>query len=186
MAKNKTVYVCENCGQESPKWIGRCPSCGEWNTFKELHVAPAQPAGRQSTPAWHPATPGNTEKSRPVALTNIETGREQRFDTHDHELNRVLGGGIVPGSLILLGGEPGIGKSTLLLQTVLRMADRRILTSVVRKANDKSSCGLTALPRLRIRATACCSATRSSTTCLPTWLMWLPTSLSLTPYRQCR
>lgn len=127
MAKNKTVYVCENCGQESPKWIGRCPSCGEWNTFKELHVAPAQPAGRQSTPAWHPATPGNTEKSRPVALTNIETGREQRFDTHDHELNRVLGGGIVPGSLILLGGEPGIGKSTLLLQTVLRMADRRIL-----------------------------------------------------------
>lgn len=127
MAKNKTVYVCENCGQESPKWIGRCPSCGEWNTFKEFHVAPAQPAGRQSTPAWHPATPGNTEKSRPVALTNIETGREQRFDTHDHELNRVLGGGIVPGSLILLGGEPGIGKSTLLLQTVLRMADRRIL-----------------------------------------------------------
>lgn len=127
MAKNKTVYVCENCGQESPKWVGRCPSCGEWNTFKELHVAPAQPAGRQSTPAWHPATPGNTEKSRPVALTNIETGREQRFDTHDHELNRVLGGGIVPGSLILLGGEPGIGKSTLLLQTVLRMADRRIL-----------------------------------------------------------
>ena len=88
------------------------PSCGEWNTFKELHIAPAQPAGRQSTPAWHPATPGNTEKSRPVALTNIETGREQRFDTHDHELNRVLGGGIVPGSLILLGGEPGIGKST--------------------------------------------------------------------------
>lgn len=84
MAKNKTVYVCENCGHESPKWIGRCPSCGEWNTFKELHVAPAQPAGRQSTPAWHPATPGNTEKSRPVALTNIETGREQRFDTHDH------------------------------------------------------------------------------------------------------
>lgn len=127
MAKNKTVYVCDNCGQESPKWVGRCPSCGEWNTFKELHVAPAPPTGRQAMPVWRPSASGTTEKSSPIALTNIETGQEQRFDTHDHELNRVLGGGIVPGSLILLGGEPGIGKSTLLLQTVLRMTDRRIL-----------------------------------------------------------
>lgn len=186
MAKNKTVYVCENCGQESPKWIGRCPSCGEWNTFKELHVAPAQPAGRQSTPAWHPATPGNTEKSRPVALANIETGREQRFDTHDHELNRVLGGGIVPGSLILLGGEPGIGKSTLLLQTVLRMADRRIL--YISGEESERQIKLRADRIAPVEDTGHCLLLCDTelNNVFTHVLMWLPTSLSLTPYRQCR
>lgn len=123
--KSKTVYVCDNCGQESAKWIGRCPACGAWNTFKELHIAPESSASRPAAALWQSAS-GST-KTQPVELAQVQTGREARYDTHDTELNRVLGGGIVPGSLILLGGEPGIGKSTLLLQTVLHMTDRRIL-----------------------------------------------------------
>lgn len=123
--KSKTVYVCDNCGQESAKWIGRCPACGAWNTFKELHIAPESSASRPAAAVWQSAS-GST-KTQPVELAQVQTGREARYDTHDTELNRVLGGGIVPGSLILLGGEPGIGKSTLLLQTVLHMTDRRIL-----------------------------------------------------------
>lgn len=123
--KSKTVYVCDNCGQESAKWIGRCPACGAWNTFKELHIAPESSASRPAAAVWQSASGGT--KTQPVELAQVQTGREARYDTHDTELNRVLGGGIVPGSLILLGGEPGIGKSTLLLQTVLHMTDRRIL-----------------------------------------------------------
>ena len=125
MAKDKTVYVCSNCGQESPKWIGRCPSCGEWNTFKEFTVRRETVA--TVTGAFHRTLQAEQSQSRPVPVGQIESGEEQRMDMHDGELNRVLGGGLVPGSLVLLGGEPGIGKSTLVLQTVLRMTDKRVL-----------------------------------------------------------
>lgn len=120
MAKEKTVYVCSNCGQESPKWLGKCPSCGQWNTFVEEIV--------RKEPAARPSLAGLTKtKSKPVTLNEIDADDEPRIDMHDDELNRVLGGGLVRGSLVLLGGEPGIGKSTLILQTVLRMPEKRIL-----------------------------------------------------------
>ena len=114
MAKEKTVYVCSNCGQESPKWVGKCPSCGEWNTYVE-EIIRKEPANRR------PVSGIETAKAKPVTLSEIEADDEPRIDMHDEELNRVLGGGLVPGSLVLIGGEPGIGKSTLVLQTVLRL-----------------------------------------------------------------
>ena len=120
MAKEKTVYVCSNCGQESPKWLGKCPSCGQWNTFVEEIV--------RKEPAARPSLAGLAKtKSKPVTLNEIDADDEPRIDMHDDELNRVLGGGLVRGSLVLLGGEPGIGKSTLILQTVLRMPEKHIL-----------------------------------------------------------
>lgn len=120
MAKEKSVYVCSNCGQESPKWQGKCPACGQWNTFVEEIV-------RKESPARRPVSGIETAKSKPVTLDQIEAADEPRIDMHDAELNRVLGGGLVQGSLVLIGGEPGIGKSTLVLQTVLRMDERRVL-----------------------------------------------------------
>jgi DNA repair protein RadA/Sms len=117
MAKEKVVYVCSNCGQESPKWLGRCPSCGEWNSFVEQTV-------RKEPSSLHPTSGISTEKSKPVSLKDIETKNDARIDMHDGELNRVLGGGMVPGSLVLIGGEPGIGKSTLVLQTVMKMPEK--------------------------------------------------------------
>lgn len=124
MTKEKTVYVCSNCGQESPKWVGRCPACGEWNTYRELTVRPASPSARRAEGVMAGM---ERRQAQPVHLSEVTAEAEPRFDTHDAELNRVLGGGLVPGSLVLLGGEPGIGKSTLLLQTVLRMAEHRVL-----------------------------------------------------------
>ncbi|MBO7295046.1 MAG: DNA repair protein RadA, partial [Bacteroidaceae bacterium] len=126
MAKQKTVYVCDQCGQESPKWQGKCPACGQWNTFKELHIH-ASSTRQAEVQARHALTGLDGQRVQPIALRNVSAEEEPRIDTHDAELNRVLGGGLVPGSLILLGGEPGIGKSTLLLQTVLAMKERRIL-----------------------------------------------------------
>lgn len=124
MAKSKTAYVCDVCGFDTPKWVGKCPSCGNWNTMKEFSVGPVSPS-RGAAVVQQAGL--RRETARPVLLSEIDATEEPRLDTHDAELNRVLGGGIVPGSLILLGGEPGIGKSTLLLQTVLGMSDRRIL-----------------------------------------------------------
>ncbi len=120
MAKDKTVYVCSNCGQDSPKWVGKCSSCGEWNTYVEEIV-------RKEVANKRPTSGIETPKAKPISLCDIVTSDEPRIDLKDEELNRVLGGGLVPGSLVLIGGEPGIGKSTLVLQTVLRMPDRRIL-----------------------------------------------------------
>ncbi len=120
MAKEKTVYVCTNCGQDSPKWIGKCPSCGAWNSYVEEVV-------RKETGNKRTISGMESLKSKPVIISDIVSGDEPRIDMKDEELNRVLGGGLVPGSLVLLGGEPGIGKSTLILQTVLRLNDRRIL-----------------------------------------------------------
>ncbi len=118
MAKDKTAYVCDYCGQESAKWVGKCPGCGRWNTFKEIRVA---------TTKTSVAARLVTGTSAPLRLHEISTQDEPRLDMHDEELNRVLGGGLVAGSLTLLGGEPGIGKSTLILQTVLKISDKHIL-----------------------------------------------------------
>ena len=121
MAKEKTVYVCTNCGQESPKWAGKCPSCGQWNTFVEEVVRKEMPVAK------HVAHGIESVRSKPQRLHEITSGEEQRIDMGDDELNRVLGGGLVEGSLTLIGGEPGIGKSTLVLQTVLRLTDKKVL-----------------------------------------------------------
>ena len=127
MAKDKIAYVCSNCGQESAKWIGKCPSCGQWNTFKEIRIAgdTGSMAAKSAAQSVRSAVIGGANK--PLHLHEISAKDEPRIDTNDTELNRVLGGGLVPGSIVLLGGEPGIGKSTLTLQTILRMADKRIL-----------------------------------------------------------
>ena len=121
MAKEKTVFVCTHCGQESPKWAGKCPSCGQWNTFVEEVVRKESGAARRIEHGRE------SMNSKPKQLKEIESSDEIRIDMHDEELNRVLGGGLVQGSLTLIGGEPGIGKSTLILQTVLHLKDKKIL-----------------------------------------------------------
>lgn len=127
MAKDKIAYVCTNCGQESTKWIGKCPNCGQWNTFKEIRISNNAPNSIAQRTTLYDAPGGKNGKSRPIKLKDIPVEAEPRINTHDTELNRVLGGGLVPGSIVLLGGEPGIGKSTLTLQTILNMPERRIL-----------------------------------------------------------
>ena len=121
MAKEKTVYVCTHCGQDSPKWVGKCPSCGQWNTYVEQVMRKESPVAKHGIAILEPT------KSQPVTLDDIHGGEEPRINMHDEELNRVLGGGLVQGSLVLLGGEPGIGKSTLILQTVLKLNDKKVL-----------------------------------------------------------
>lgn len=127
MAKDRTAYVCSNCGQESAKWIGKCPSCGQWNTFKEIRIQASAPSSVAASRGFNEAPGSGFSRNRPVRLCDIPTSEEPRIDMHDGELNRVLGGGLVRGSIVLLGGEPGIGKSTLTLQTLLNMPDMRIL-----------------------------------------------------------
>jgi DNA repair protein RadA/Sms len=118
MAKTKTVYVCQNCGADSPKWIGRCNACGQWNTYvEEIFTKKTGSASFTS----------QNEPARVEKLKDISVQTTMRIDTHDAEFNRVLGGGIVPGSLILLGGEPGIGKSTLVLQLALKLSHLKVL-----------------------------------------------------------
>ena len=127
MAKTRTAYVCSNCGQESTKWIGKCPSCGQWNTFKEIQLGPSSPTATGSSDGLFRHDRATSSKSRPIKLRDIPAQDDPRINMHDDELNRVLGGGLVAGSIVLLGGEPGIGKSTLTLQTILNIADKRIL-----------------------------------------------------------
>lgn len=117
------MYVCDYCGQESVKWVGKCPACGRWNTMKEIRVAASSVSSKGSSTQLSSVV----NKQEPVSVCNIVADSEPRIDMGDAELNRVLGGGLVPGSLVLLGGEPGIGKSTLILQTVLRLADKKVL-----------------------------------------------------------
>lgn len=119
MAKTKTAYVCTECGQDYVKWQGQCSACGEWNTLVEQRIAPA---GSQSPAAWGPTGGPAT----PRRLADLAAEDYPRMPLPDPELNRVLGGGLVPGSVLLLGGEPGIGKSTLLLQTALQL-ERTVL-----------------------------------------------------------
>ncbi len=121
MAKEKTIFVCQNCGVNSPKWLGKCPSCGEWNSFVE-EVVRATPSTQNKGAAG-----SRRSESRPVLLTEVSNQKQYRFTSGDPELDRVLGNGIVPGSVILIGGDPGIGKSTLMLQIALKLTSRKIL-----------------------------------------------------------
>ncbi|MCR4659784.1 MAG: DNA repair protein RadA [Bacteroidales bacterium] len=120
MAKPKTYYSCRQCGYQSSSWLGRCPECGQWNTFDEEVVAPVSTAGRSPRHS-------TAQDSLPKLLHEVSSSETQRIPTQCAEFDRVLGGGIVPGSLLLIGGEPGIGKSTLLLQTALQLKDMRVL-----------------------------------------------------------
>jgi DNA repair protein RadA/Sms len=122
MSKTKTAFFCQNCGYESVKWIGQCPSCSQWNTFVEELIQ----KDNSKKNGWHDY---NSEKriNRTVTLNEIKSSEEKRIATTDAELNRVLGGGIVPGSLVLIAGEPGIGKSTLFLQNGLWLKDITVL-----------------------------------------------------------
>lgn len=117
MAKLKSVYYCQNCGAQSPKWIGRCPSCNEWNTYVE-EIINAKPKDTSYT---------SSRSSSPQILSEVKLNDEHRIALPDAELNRVLGGGLVPGSVILIGGDPGIGKSTLMLQLALSLTNKKIL-----------------------------------------------------------
>ncbi len=119
MAKNKTIFLCQNCGAESAKWIGRCPSCKEWNTYHEEIIVPASSRDNSFL--------ANQEKRKPELLDNIKSDEKNRQKSGIAELDRILGGGIVSGSLILLGGEPGVGKSTLALQLALALQSKKIL-----------------------------------------------------------
>ncbi len=121
MAKLKSVYFCSQCGYESPKWMGKCPSCGEWSTFVEELVRKDVISKQEDTRSFQ------SVRSEPQQLREIRADEEPRIDLRDGELNRVLGGGLVPASVVLLGGEPGIGKSTLILQTILKLNGLRTL-----------------------------------------------------------
>ncbi|WP_374166279.1 DNA repair protein RadA [Arcticibacter sp. MXS-1] len=122
MAKSKTAYFCQSCGYESPKWMGKCPSCNQWNTFVEELVQKA-PGGAAE---WKTGQKAG-RLPQPAAISEIAYTEEKRIRTGDGELNRVLGGGVVPGSLVLIGGEPGIGKSTLMLQLTLNLPELKVL-----------------------------------------------------------
>lgn len=121
LAKEKTVYVCQSCGYEAARWLGCCPDCGEWNTFEERRSTPAPAPSKTAEKAAKYQT---TRKSEIVALSEVEDRQEPRSSTGNEELDRVLGGGLVTGSAILLGGDPGIGKSTLLLQVAGSLSQR--------------------------------------------------------------
>lgn len=134
MAKDKIAYVCSNCGQESAKWIGKCQSCGQWNTYREIRISndTGQNAARSAAGAIRRGGAeiglmAGKHSHHAQKLYDISTKDEPRLDMNDSELNRVLGGGLVKGSIVLLGGEPGIGKSTLTLQTILNIKDTQIL-----------------------------------------------------------
>ena len=127
MAKDKTMYVCSNCGQESAKWIGKCPACGQWNTFKEIRVSADTGSMAARSAAQSVRSAMSSTHNKPLRLSEISAKDEPRMSMQDAEFDRVLGGGLVKGSIVLLGGEPGIGKSTLTLQTILALKDRRVL-----------------------------------------------------------
>ncbi|HPD95311.1 MAG: DNA repair protein RadA [Bacteroidales bacterium] len=119
MAKTRSVYVCQNCGAESVKWLGKCPVCNEWNTYVEERIT--------KEVSSRPGLVNVSRNAIPKPLKEIESNSEKRIDTCIGELNRILGGGLVPGSVVLLGGEPGIGKSTLALQLALGLHSRKVL-----------------------------------------------------------
>ena len=124
MAKTKTTYFCQSCGYETPKWLGKCPACQQWNTFVEEVIEKANAA----VPDWKNTNSTSLQRAnKAIAVHDIAVQDEHRFATPDQEFNRVLGGGIVAGSLVLIGGEPGIGKSTLMLQLALNMPGLKVL-----------------------------------------------------------
>src|SRR3984885_15118763 len=117
MSKIKTAFFCSSCGQESTKWLGKCPACGQWNTFVEEVIVKNNSLAEMD---WKKLSTTSKEV-RTISISEVESGEENRIITDDEELNRVLGGGIVPGSIVLVAGEPGIGKSTLFLQIGLQL-----------------------------------------------------------------
>ncbi len=123
MSKIKTAFFCSNCGHESAKWLGKCPSCDQWNTFVEEVVTKDDRLGEA---AWKNFSSGKKE-IKTISIQEVLSAEEKRIITPDAELNRVLGGGIVAGSIVLVAGEPGIGKSTLFLQMGLLLNDVRVL-----------------------------------------------------------
>ncbi|HRG89504.1 MAG TPA: DNA repair protein RadA, partial [Chitinophagales bacterium] len=123
MSKSKTIYFCQNCGNQSPKWIGKCPVCNEWNTYAE-EVVDKNEEKLQERKGY---SLKKNEAPKPVPIKQVQEMETRRIDTLDTELNRVLGGGIVAGSLVLIGGEPGIGKSTLMLQLALNLQGTKVL-----------------------------------------------------------
>lgn len=123
MSKVKTTFFCQNCGAQYAKWQGQCNSCKEWNTIAEEIIQ------KEEKTSWKPSNTDSKRVSKPLRIKEIDSTQEVRMNTTDGELNRVLGGGIVPGSLILLGGEPGIGKSTLLLQISLKLPYKTLYVS---------------------------------------------------------
>jgi len=122
MAKTKTTFFCQNCGAQFPKWVGKCNSCNEWNTIVEEVIQ------KEESRAWQQSSTG-TKRTKALKVGEITAIDEERISTCNNELNRVLGGGLVKGSVVLLGGEPGIGKSTLLLQIALRMKNKVLYVS---------------------------------------------------------
>ena len=121
-SKTKTAFFCQNCGAQSPKWIGKCNSCGEWNTYVEEIIA--KPEEKK---LWNLSAGAKSKAAAPQQLSGISITDDHRMSVPDKELNRVLGGGVVHGSLVLMGGEPGIGKSTLLLQLALKLKNQKVL-----------------------------------------------------------
>jgi DNA repair protein RadA/Sms len=142
VAKQKTVFICQSCGAQSPKWIGKCNSCGAWNSYEEEIVQASSSGAKAVT---------YISTNKPVALHAVQAHSVERIDTHIHELNQVIGGGIVPGSVILLGGEPGIGKSTLLLQVAVSLEKNVLYVSGEESAQQISL----RAKRLNIQSTNC-------------------------------
>ncbi len=136
MSKVKTSFFCQNCGSQFAKWQGQCTTCKEWNTIVEEIIQ------KEEKSDWKPTSVGNKRKtSKPLKINEIDSSKEARLKTSDNEFNRVLGGGIVPGSLTLLGGEPGIGKSTLLLQIALKLPYKTLVCVRRRKPKaNKNAC----------------------------------------------
>ena len=123
MSKTKSAFFCQSCGYESAKWLGKCPSCGQWNTFVEEVIV----KGNDKQPKEDWTALKGTSGLKTISLNEVSSAEEKRIITGDAELNRVLGGGIVAGSIVLVAGEPGIGKSTLFLQTGLQLKNIRTL-----------------------------------------------------------
>ena len=123
MAKTRSAYFCQSCGFESAKWLGKCPSCQQWNTFVEEVIE----KGNSAVPNWKATSTTTQRANKPAAIRDIQFSEEHRLITPDKEFNRVLGGGIVGGSIVLIGGEPGIGKSTLMLQLALNLPGLKVL-----------------------------------------------------------
>jgi DNA repair protein RadA/Sms len=167
MAKVKVAFFCRSCGAESPKWMGQCPSCREWNTLVEEKVVKTKNERLDNKTDWrsvNDSPPGGNAATalvgkgpRPIQLEQVVAGDVRRLESPDRELNRVLGGGIVPGSIVLFGGQPGIGKSTLLLQLALRLgrkvlyvsgeeSEQQIKMRADRLGGDKSQCYLLTEP----------------------------------------
>ncbi|MEO1052003.1 MAG: DNA repair protein RadA [Bacteroidota bacterium] len=156
MAKAKTTYFCQNCGYESAKWLGKCPSCGEWNTFVEEKVQKES----KNKAEWRSESPGARKVTKAKTLKEIDGSSEERILAPDKELNRVLGGGIVVGSLVLIGGEPGIGKSTLMLQISLGLKNKKVLYVSGEESEQQIKMRAS---RLNIHADNCFILTETST-----------------------